>query len=163
MRKSIAKRVRLIKKCRLYSTKELARELGVHPMTIHSWQKQGLKPVDPSFKPFIFRGIDAKAFLKARSVSRKRKLLDGEFYCVRCRQPVESLMGDITVNTLGQGTSLHVRGKCRICRASLNRFMSLNNFETSIFRQICTTADSLLNESQHPNVKTYMPGDHNHE
>ena len=163
MRKSVAKRIRLIKECRLYSTKELAKELGVHLNTIRQWQKQGLRAVDSICKPFIFRGLDAKSFLSRRSASRKRKLMDGEFYCLRCRRPMKSQVKDISVSILGQGVNVHIRGKCHDCRTSLNRFMSSTRYESSAFKRIGTIADDRINENHCPTVNADISEENNHE
>ncbi|MBN4056827.1 MerR family transcriptional regulator [bacterium AH-315-J21] len=154
MRKAIAKRIRLIKNCRLYSTKELAEELGVHTRTIHSWQRQGLSAIDPNAKPFIFRGISAKSFLKNKRLQRKQKLQDGEFYCVSCRRPVKSRSSEISAIFLRNRTSLHIRGRCENCDTLLNRFINSCAYEASAFNQLFTDADNTLYDNQRSIVKT---------
>lgn len=156
MRKSIAKRIRLIKCHRLYSSKELAGELGVHQRTVQQWQKQGMKPVDSDCKPFLFRGHDAKSFLSTRRKARKQKLQDGEFYCTKCRQPVRSIPKAISLKELGTGTRLLVKGMCKKCGTSINRFMGQFEFRIGVFEGMPRKADTRLYESQYPLVNTDM-------
>ena len=162
MRKSIAKRIRLIKSHRLYSSKELAKELGVHQRTVQQWQKLGLIPIDPDCKPFLFRGKDAKSFLGGRRKERKQKLQDGEFYCVKCRHPVKSILKGISWNEIGSDR-LIVKGKCEECGTSLNRFSSKNRFQPSVFGVMGRKADIRLYESRPANVNTDLGKEPNHE
>lgn len=163
MRKSIGKRIRLIKSHRLYSTKELAGEVGVHQRTIQEWQKQGLSPIDPHCKPFIFRGQDAKAFLSARRKARKQTLQDREFFCTKCRKPMKSIAKDISLRAMGSSNRLFLNGKCEKCGTTMNRFVSQNQFQNGVFGGIAGKADIRLYESQPANVNTDLGKGMNHE
>ena len=162
MRKSISKRIRLIKSHRLYSSKELAKELGVHQRTVQQWQKQGMKPVDSECKPFLFRGENSKFFLSNRRKDRKQKLGDGEFYCTKCRRPVKSITKNISWNKLGS-ERLIVRGICEKCGTSLNRFSSKDRFQPSVFGVKAGKADMRLYESRPANVNTDLVKETNNE
>jgi len=154
LRKAIAKRIRLIKSHRLYSTRELAEEVGVHPRSVQQWQKQGLKPIDPDCKPFVFRGQVAKAFLSARRKARKHKLKDGEFYCTKCRKPTKSSVDNFSWRSLDSQKRLVIKGKCEVCETSLNRFASLNSLLTGVFGRMAGKADIRLYESHPATVNT---------
>lgn len=163
MKKSIAKRIRLIKSYRLYSTKELSLELGVHFRTIQEWQKKGMKSIDPDCKPFLFRGIDAKSFLSKRRNVRKQTLESDEFYCTKCRRPVKSHQKNISVRALRPDTRFLMKGKCRKCRTVVNRFISGNQLRTSVFARTAKVADIRLYESQPANVNIDIEKGHDHE
>ncbi len=163
MRKSIAKRIRLIKSHRLYSTGELAEEVGVHQRTVQQWQKQGLKPIDPDSSPFVFRGADAKAFLLDRRKARTRKLQDGEFYCTKCRKPMKSSVKNISWRSMESQDRLIISGKCEECGTLLNRFESQNSFQTGVFGRMVRKADIGLYESQPATVNTDLGKGTNHE
>lgn len=158
MRKATAKRIRLIKFCRLYSTAELAELLGVHQRTVQQWQKRGLNTLDPDSKPFFFRGSDAKAFLGDLRRKRKTTLKDGEFYCLVCRQPRMSVASELISRPLGNPSSprhrLHIKGKCVRCGTGVNRIMSASGFEVSVLRVMATKAEKRLSGGHGANVNT---------
>lgn len=163
MRRSIAGRIRLLKSYRLYSTKELAEEVGVHPRTVQQWQKEGLSPIDPNSKPYVYRGCDAKAFLIDRRQARKQKLNTGEFFCTKCRKPVRSRTDDIHWEPLGSGNRLIVRGKCAHCGVSVNLFASRRRFTPDDFVEKPAEAESRLCESRAVTLNTDISEELNHE
>ena len=158
MRKATAKRIRLIKSCRLYSTAELAESLGVHRRTVQQWQKLGLDALDPYSRPFLFRGSGAKAFLSDLRRKRKTTLKDGEFYCLVCRQPRMSAASELTSRPLGNPSSpkhrLHIKGKCIQCCTGVNRIMSASGFEASVLKVMVTQAEVRLSGGHDANVNT---------
>ena len=163
MRRSIAGRIRLIKSHRLYSTKELSKEVGVHPRTVQQWQKEGLQPIDPNSKPYIYRGSEAKAFLNSRHQARKQKLNPGEFFCAKCKKPVRSRTEDIHWEPFGSGNRLIVKGRCVDCEAVVNLFASQKRFNLTDFSETSEEAESRLYESRAVSVNTDMSEEHNHE
>jgi hypothetical protein len=65
---------------RNYTFEELAGVFGVHKNTIANWVKDGL-PCLKERRPFLILGQDAREFLKAQRVDKKRLCKPNEFYC----------------------------------------------------------------------------------
>jgi hypothetical protein len=163
LRKSISKRIRLIKSHRIYSTRELAEELGVHPRTVQAWQKEGLEPIDPDYRPFFFRGVDAKAFLIDRHNSKKRPLVKGEFHCLKCRAPRIATAETIYWRPIGNGNRVLVSGTCITCGTMVNRFSSYRSLESGDFGGTFEVAERRIYESRPAIVNTDIGKDSNDE
>lgn len=156
MRRSVAKRISLIRSCRYYSTGELAELLRVTKGTIRQWQKEGLEALDPNCKPFLFRGRDAKQYLQARNQRRKRRLRDNEFFCFKCRKPRKSLPSTLSARPLGDpdlaNGKLHVQGKCTHCGTAVNRYMNETGYQRMILALGNTRDEERLYETSLPLV-----------
>lgn len=138
MRKSPSNNIRLIIARRSYSTKEIAKLLGVHDRTIQEWHLNGLRPIDEIAKPFLFMGGEIIRFLSERRSSRKVKLGEDEFYCTRCKAARKSDTRNIeiinTKRAIGQGDeSVLIKGICHVCGCRLNRFSTKNKLKTLFF------------------------------
>ncbi len=121
---------RLVKKYRIYSIMELSKVLGVHPDTIRSWVKQGLKIVPETKSPILIKGLDTKNFLMHRSQKRKCKLKENEFFCLRCRKACKSTLENVRIEILESLLSVGNRkaviyGKCDTCGLELRLFSSV--------------------------------------
>jgi excisionase family DNA binding protein len=68
-----------------YTIRAAAEVLGVHKHTVSRWIAAGLPTTDAE-RPFLIRGQDLRAFLRAREPI-KQKCRSGEFYCLGCRAP----------------------------------------------------------------------------
>lgn len=167
MRKAIGQRIRLIKSCRFYTTAELADVLRVSSGTIRQWCKKGLSPIDPECKPFLFRGSDAKRFLKERRNKRKCCLQADEFYCVRCRRPRKSKPSALQARPIhrtgSQSTTLRVRGECSTCGAAVNRFMAESAFFDAFPEVRCTTGEERLSGGRSPLVNRHIEEEETNE
>lgn len=130
MRKAVLKGSRLLKKCRSYTTSELAGELGVHPRTIHAWRRAGLESIDPNSKPLLYIGETIKAFIKQRNKKAKKPLESSELYCTRCRKGTLAVSESLTLAKPPLGLTnkevVHLQGVCKTCGARTNRFISVN-------------------------------------
>ncbi len=140
MRKSPSNNIRLIIARRSYSTKEIAKLLGIHDRTIQEWHVNGLRPIDEAAKPFLFMGGEIKRFLSERRSSRKVKLGKDEFYCPRCKAARKSDTQNIeiinTKRAIGQGDeSILINGICLVCGCRLNRFSTKNGLKRLPFNQ----------------------------
>lgn len=121
-----AGRIRLIRKRRTYTVKELAQLLQVHPRTIQRWHFDGLVAVERSH-PLLFLGYDAKVFLKTILARRRQKLGPNQFFCMHCRQPRRSLPERIetrpTGKRIGNGCELLLLyGQCCVCGCKMVLF-----------------------------------------
>ena len=112
-----------IKQHRNYTAGELAGLLDVHKNTVRQWQRDGLKPID-NYRPILFTGDIARAFLVARNAGRKRPCPPGTIYCFRCREgrPPAGAMADyVPVN----GVSGNLRAICATCETIMHRRVRL--------------------------------------
>ena len=114
----MAKKVspRGLRKYRIYRVDEAARCLGVCKATVRRWVSDGLPAVSDK-RPFLIRGEDLTAFLKARKANRRRCAL-GECFCVRCKAPKRpiALGAHITLSRAGRP---QLRGACESCGTSM--------------------------------------------
>jgi hypothetical protein len=127
VKRKLAVRIRLIKRHRSYTSRELADFLGIHPRTIQVWLKEGLEPIDRESGRFLFKGKVVKAFLSARRKQRKCPLGPDEFYCPRCKGPRVSLPDMVGLTPSRREISFDkifvIRtGVCGICNCELRRF-----------------------------------------
>jgi len=110
---------------RSYSTEELAFALKVHVQTIRTWKKQGMKSIDGNSYPYLYFGYDIKDFLKKLTNKTKRKMLDNEMYCLKCRKPVIPSKTQIKDRNIliGNGKkSTIIHGLCPKCGSQVRRF-----------------------------------------
>ncbi|MEQ9241894.1 hypothetical protein [Roseovarius indicus] len=110
-----------IKSHRNYEIEELAECVGVTPQTVRTWIKEGL-PAITDKRPFLIVGNPAKAFLKEREAARKVKRGQGEFYCVRCKQPRKAALGLTETATMANGRRV-LKGFCDVCETPCSRFL----------------------------------------
>ena len=119
----------LLKDYRLNTVKESCKKLGVHESTFRSWLKNGLKPVPNTKSPILIKGKELKRFLKERQENRKCKLVDNQFYCLRCRDFTYSKLENVRVEILEEvlTTGNHkaiIYGICEACGSALHLFSS---------------------------------------
>jgi hypothetical protein len=102
----------------LYTVKELSGAVGVHERTLRDWLHLG----DLYVRNDEGIWINGKAFaawvVRMQKPKRERKLKDQEGYCMRCDQIVEMQNPSITHE---KGKLIRIRGKCPICRCTINR------------------------------------------
>lgn len=120
---------RLFKSRRAYSIAEIAEMLNVHIRTVQAWKKAGLKILDDETKPYLIMGQDIQEYLKGKKKERKKPLKIGEFFCPRCRRPVNShasmIKAEVTTRRLGRNyRQVLLRGICSICDQALTLFSS---------------------------------------
>ncbi len=125
--------IRLIKKRESYSGKAVCKLLLIHPRTIHSWIKEGLKTI--SNKPILIMGFDLAEFLSKKIQKRKYPLKANQFFCAKCRKQVLSKQNKVTLKcsdkTIGkQGfKEIIIQGFCEVCNSRLNRFSHTGKLE----------------------------------
>lgn len=117
---------------RSYSTEEIAELLGVHIQTVRTWRKEGLNPIEAKSSPFLFLGSEIRQFLSNEIKKQRVKLLEGEFYCLRCRKAVKPKTTSIIDRNIiiGKGKqSVFIEGVCPVCKLRLRRFSTLSNLK----------------------------------
>jgi hypothetical protein len=112
-----------------YTFSEIAEVYQIHPRTVQSWRKQGLKVIDELSKPYLVIGEEIKGFLKEKAKKRKHRLKTGEFFCPRCRLPRKSLPDkiviEITDRKLGKThRQAIIKGVCEVCNRPVLLFSS---------------------------------------
>lgn len=155
-RNGAARRLRMR---RTYTSKEIARELGIHVRTPQAWKKLGMEPINPGDKPSLFLGATVRSFLSKRRESCRCKLNADEFYCPRCRCGRQSNSSDLHVidtgRKIGQGNfSLIIKGTCLKCGCRLSRFCSTKTFRPDIWGMHLCRGERRLYGSASPCVNT---------
>jgi len=112
-----------------YALAEIAELYKIHLRTAQSWHKAGLKAIDETMRPYLFIGAEIRRFLKETAQNRKHPLKEGEFYCVKCREPRRSLNNELTIEVtkkkLGKTCKqAFIRGICETCKQPLRLFSS---------------------------------------
>ncbi len=110
---------RLAKGGRCYDVVEIARLYGVHPHTVRSWRKVGLKPIDDG-RPLLFQGSALRAFIAGRRVAFKRTCPPGQLYCFKCREPRPPVTGSPEYRTAPHGAGM-LKARCSACGTGMNR------------------------------------------
>jgi transcription elongation factor Elf1 len=83
-----------IKSLHCYTIQEAAAVSGVSDRTIRAWMKDGLSAMKQE-RPTLLRGDALIAFIKGQRKSRKTKIKQDEFYCLKCRdarKPAERMV-----------------------------------------------------------------------
>jgi len=119
----------LIKEKHSYTFAEISEVLNIHPRTVQSWRKQGLKVVDEARKPYLVYGEELRRFLKDKRQNQKHPLKTGEFFCTKCRSArksrPENFTVEITSKILGKRSrQAFIRGICEVCGQPLTLFSS---------------------------------------
>jgi len=118
-----------IKRYRTYTFAEIADIFDIHVRTVQAWRKQGMKVLDETSKPYLVSGEDVRLFLQAKNSKNKHKLKPGEFFCVKCRQPRESLPDKVRIVLTGKNLGSRYKqvifkGVCPVCGRNLTVFSS---------------------------------------
>ena len=166
MRRKRTYNSRLIKARLSYTMSEIARLYGIHVRTVQEWHKQGLNPIESSFRPRLFTGYEVRRFLEKRKQSRKIRLKDDEFYCPKCRAARISDPEDINIidtkRRIGKADfSVYIKGICKICSCKLTRFSTRSKVKLSVFAQMLAQADRVLESDFVPRVNTDLKGGRN--
>jgi hypothetical protein len=127
----------LIKEKHSYTFAEISEDLKVHPRTVQSWRKQGLKVLDETSRPYYVYGEDLKKFLIVKRQKQKHPLKTGEFFCIKCQSARKSRPEDysfeITSKKLGKTSKqAFIRGICEVCGQPLRLFSSDKKIEELI-------------------------------
>jgi hypothetical protein len=119
----------LIKARHSYTFTEITETLNIHPRTVQSWHKQGLKVIEEASKPYLVYGEELRQFLKTKRQKQSHPLKTGEFYCTKCKEPRKSLPNKLRVEFTGRNLGKRhkqalIRGICTTCNQPLLLFSS---------------------------------------
>ncbi len=153
---------RRIKSGRAYSIPECARLFGTHKNTISQWMKDGLKRIDDQ-KPYLIRGSDLIAYLKAKQSARRATCKPDEFYCLRCRAPRQPMgqMVDIGPHT---AKAVNLGALCAVCEIPMHRIASRKNLVEIRARFVThTLAKSNIKDCAEPRLNSDNRGGQDHD
>ena len=127
-----------------------------------------MKPIAESERPLLFLGVEIRRFLQERRDSRRRKLKDDEFYCLRCQEVRQTDPGNLkildTKRRLGGGKlSIQIQGKCPKCNATICRFCSFPGPIYDLFAAMIPRANKGLEGNDKGNLNIDLEKGHNHE
>jgi len=112
---------------RPYDFNEVANLFGVHVRTVQRWHKLGMVVVDETSRPFLVVGNELRRFVTKQKNDVKHKLLENEFFCVKCRAGRKVKPGSMTTESTGKrvgknSQQIILRGICESCGTKLCRF-----------------------------------------
>ncbi len=143
---------RLVKIHRTYTVEEMANLFCVHRNTVRSWLGCGLATIDTR-RPLLVKGSVLAIFLKKRRDNDKRPCKAGEFYCLRCREPMRPAESKVVYQpfTFDRGNLL---GRCPVCDARICRRVSLAKLGQSIGDLYVTfpQAQEHIDETSYPSL-----------
>jgi hypothetical protein len=135
-----------------------------HVRSIQGWIKKGLPVIDRNSKPYLISGYEAKLFLQQRAESKKTKLKNDEFYCLKCHQPRTSLPRqlkfELTGKLIGNGQrQIIITGRCPNCLTQIRRFSSDKNITQIIKSAIIKENKLILIEKDYSSLNTDIKGE----
>jgi hypothetical protein len=165
VRKSLSRNIRRIKDKSSYSTGEIARVLQVHPRTVQTWYKSGMKTIDASERPLLYMGADIKHFLSGRQKRGRTPLGVSQFFCLRCKKATTSEPSRIDITFTGKSIgrsreSVRITGNCRICQSRVTRFTTSNGVEALLDAMMNEACDSRLKGYEYAASNTDLGGGH---
>ena len=113
---------------RSYTIQEVSGLLDISKRTVQRWLGIGLLSIDPTARPILIAGTALKQFVKNIRQSKKISLEENQFYCLKCKYPVEVEQGSELYKTTGKiirstGKDQITRiGICRVCKRKVMRF-----------------------------------------
>ena len=112
---------------RNYTVEEIANLFSVHKNTVRLWIKDRLATIDQK-RPTLIQGSDLRGYWQNKRVSKKRKCLPYEVYCVRYRTPQRPAenMADYEPITAETGRLI---GLCPDCGGIINKFVNFNRLD----------------------------------
>ncbi|MCY4336360.1 MAG: helix-turn-helix domain-containing protein [Litoreibacter sp.] len=111
-----------IKSLHCYTIQEAAEVSGVSDRTIRAWIKDGLSAMTQE-RPTLLRGDALIAFIKGQRKSRRTKIKQDEFYCLKCRDarnPAERM-----VECEIKGTRAKLTAICEDCETIMHKPVAL--------------------------------------
>ena len=122
---------RLIKARDSYRIKDMANLFKINRKTCGRWiRDEGLKTIEGNISSPLVVGADLIAFLNNKQKSKKTKLKNDEFYCLKCREARKAKAGSETIirtgKTIGKYNKelLSKTGICENCGTTLKRYAS---------------------------------------
>ena len=101
----------------------------VHKNTVRAWLRSGLEPVD-NRRPVLILGRRLSGFLHARRKQARQRCQPGQFYCLRCRAPKNSVgrRAEYRPTTSSSG---NLRGTCVDCGSRMCRRVSFQKIKAA--------------------------------
>lgn len=123
--------VRSIKKRKLYTIKEAAKDTCVCCKTIRRMITNGLPVLEKNSNPIYILGIDLLAHIKMKNAKHKVDVKDDEFLCFTCHTAVKSIPKDFQIiftrRRWGKNNyQAKLVGRCLKCKRSVNKFAVKN-------------------------------------
>lgn len=106
-----------VRKHRPYRVADAARTIGACRATVLRWIRSGELPALVDSRPFLIRGDDLIAFLKARRRTHRKSALD-EAFCVKCRLFKRPNFATARI-VIGKGGRPQLRGVCESCGTAM--------------------------------------------
>lgn len=104
-----------------YKLSEIAEKLDMNPHTLSDWTTTGVPHRHDSRGHIWIIGTEFSQWVeetRKQKDNTKKKLTDGQAYCMRCRKPVD-LQNPVIVPA--QGRLIYIKGLCPHCGCSINR------------------------------------------
>ncbi|MFH1319801.1 MAG: hypothetical protein ABII90_04000 [Bacteroidota bacterium] len=124
--------IHLIKSRRSYSIKDMTTLFNIDRKTCSRWiEYKGLKVMEMIVNPPLVMGSDLKEFIQKQRATRRIRLAEGEYYCLKCHKSVKAKVGsEKTIKTdkkIGKNNSDQYKkiGNCEVCGTRVNRFLGV--------------------------------------
>ncbi len=105
--------------CALFS------KTGLHPQTVRSWIKRGLKVIGAG-RPTLIYGNDLILYLKEQNAKGKIKTAFNEMFCMKCKDASGLFQRKVTVEH--KVKTLHVSGHCRSCKTAMFKTYKMDDY-----------------------------------
>ncbi len=106
-------------------------DLGLHPQTVRTWIKNGLKTIDQS-RPTLIYGNDLIKYIKAQNMKGKCKLEFDQFLCLKCKDARPVFQNKTVLNQ--ENKMLKARAHCRTCKTTM-----FKSYKMSVYQDIRKT------------------------
>ncbi|TAJ24768.1 MAG: DNA-binding protein [Nitrospirae bacterium] len=137
---------------RPYDVADIAKLFEVHRNTVRSWLKQGLRAIERVW-PTLVLGAELRRFLTEKQGRRKRRLQDGQMYCMPCREPRSPAL-DMAEYVPLSPTGGNLKALCPECETWMYRRVRPSDLDRlkAILDVTVTPADEPLRQTSHPSV-----------
>lgn len=116
-----------IKRRHSYSIEEIAALFAINEKTVQRWIQDGLHPIVPNRRPYLFMGEQLKIFLAGIKKERKTTLKKNEMYCLACKKAVvpTNFCIEETGNCIGKNNLPQMRkvANCPTCNRKMVRLL----------------------------------------